>query len=68
MTEQSREELLEQLDAIRREWLRWSVQRMVAEAADVLDLAEPVPVEELSRDQMVRLMVEWEPIHETGEV
>lgn len=67
MTERSREELLEALDSIRREWLRWSREKLREEAAEVLDLEEPVPVEELSRDQVVRLVVEWEPIHESEE-
>lgn len=67
MTERSREELLEALDSIRREWLRWSPEKLQEEAAEVLDLEEPVPVEELSRDQVVRLVVEWEPVHESEE-
>lgn len=67
MTDRSREELLEALDSIRREWLRWSQEKLQVEAAEVLDLEEPVPVEELPRDQIVRLIAEWEPVHESEE-
>lgn len=67
MTERSKEELLEALDSIRSEWLRWSSERLEEEAAEVLNLEKPVPVEELSRDQVLRLIVEWEPIHDTRE-
>lgn len=63
MTERSHEELLEDLEAIRREWLRWSVDRLEKEAAQVLDLEEPGPVEDLSDDQILQLLAEWEPIH-----
>lgn len=59
--------LLKDLHAIRRSWLRWSVDRLEETAADVLSLEEPVEVQKLSKEQIRQLIVEWEPIHERGE-
>lgn len=61
-TDTERSSPLGQLHAIRREWLRWSVERLQEEAADVLGPEEPVEVEDLSRVQLLRLIDEWEPI------
>lgn len=66
-TDRERTSPLGRLHAIRREWLRWSVDRLQEEAADVLGREEPVEVENLSRVQLLRLIGEWEPIFAEGQ-
>lgn len=55
----------ERVDALRA-FERWSQKRLHQEAADVLGREEPVDVEELSDEDLVRLIAAWEPVYAGG--
>lgn len=57
-----RELLLDQVDSLRAQ-KRWNREQLRQEAADILGREEPVGVEELPEEDLVRLIAAWEPVY-----